>query len=76
MGDEKGNPTLPKDKSKGVQKVVENVENNTRRSQSQTDGITGPVFLLQYTLACGCCTDPSFNAQYSMNGQEMHTRGW
>ena len=36
--DEKGNQTLPGEKSEGVLKAVENVDNNTRLSQSHTDG--------------------------------------
>ena len=32
--DEKGNQTLPGEKSEGVLKAVENVDNNTRQSQS------------------------------------------
>ena len=44
--DGKGNPTLPEVKSTGVRKAVENVENNTRLSQSHTDGKLPLLFLL------------------------------
>ena len=36
--DGKGNQTMPVEKSEGVLKAVENVDNNTRLSQSRADG--------------------------------------
>ena len=74
--DGKGNPTLPEEKSEGVSKAVENVENNTRLSQSHTNGILySSMYTMRNVCLCPVCIDPAFSSQYLVYGQEIPTTG-
>ena len=60
--DGKGNPTLPEEKSTGVRKAVENVDNNTRPSQSHDS-------MVYFYASCDNVVfiiDPPIGAQLSL----------